>query len=172
MKFILLSPETSFTSSNCGKVKANLTTGIVEILDQHQVLIGRIVNQLVEYESVIQGENKLEKRYFAIKNAIFIVNTPENDSSNLELNKETLITVAAESGIEIGPNFSYDTYAKEYETKSLQLETELQRLKDIKTKEDPSFVGTDKLSSQKSLRLSSDLEFLKVLPLLAKSLKF
>jgi F0F1-type ATP synthase epsilon subunit len=173
MKFILLSPEISFTTSNCEKVRANLTTGVVEILNQHQVLIGRITNQLVEYEAVSQTENKSEKRYFAIKNAIFIVNTPESDSNTQDSNLETSITIAAERGLEITSSFSADFYVKEYEVKTIELENELQRLKDIKLKEDSNFiVNNENLFSQKSIRLSSDLEFLKTLPALAKGVKF
>jgi hypothetical protein len=160
MKFVLLSPELNFLYDST-KIRAQLTTGIVEILEQHQFLLGKINNELIEYETFI--DTKVEKRYFVVKDAVLIVNNPPIEKEISEIKKETYVYVTAKRGFEITPSFSSETINKEYEQKNLLLENELQRLKDT---------SSEKLVSTKTLLLESDLEFLKKVLSLSKSINF
>jgi hypothetical protein len=48
MLFLLNTPEYTNVQSNTTKVKVHLKNGVAEILDQHQDLMGRVENNIVE----------------------------------------------------------------------------------------------------------------------------
>lgn len=113
MFFLLATPQYNNSQSNITKVKVHLRNGIAEIFDQHQDLMGKVENNLIEIESF--SENKIEKSVFVLQDAVFIVSnqglntTPEN--------KETTVYIYAKNAKEISGNTSFDAYVAEYEKK-------------------------------------------------------
>ena len=84
MLFLLNTPEYTNVQSNTTKVKVHLKNGVAEILDQHQDLMGRVENNIVEIET--NFENKTEKNLFVLQDAVFIVSTKGLDK---KLDKKT-----------------------------------------------------------------------------------
>jgi len=125
MQFSLATPEDSKKIlSNATRVKVHLTTGIVEILDKHQDLLGKVNIDLLEVES--NDENKLEKSKFLLQDALVIV-------SNKGLNIETLETgvyIFAKRVLELTGNLPLDEFSKKVEQKSEKLVLEKQSLAD------------------------------------------
>ena len=48
MLFFLATPEYNQVQSNTTKIKVHLSSGVAEIYDQHQDLMGRVDNNLLE----------------------------------------------------------------------------------------------------------------------------
>ena len=69
MLFLLATPEYNNVQSNTTKVKVHLRSGVAEILEQHRDLMGKIDNNIVEIET--NFENKLEKIWFVLQDAVF-----------------------------------------------------------------------------------------------------
>ena len=78
MLFLLATPEYNNVQSNATKVKVHLRTGIAEILDNHQDLMGKVENNIVEIET--NFENKAEKFVFVLQDAVFIVSNKGLDA--------------------------------------------------------------------------------------------
>ncbi len=68
MLFFLATPEYNQVQSNTTKIKVHLSTGIAEILEQHQDLMGKIDNDIVEIET--NFDNKLEKSKYLVQKAL------------------------------------------------------------------------------------------------------
>ena len=86
MLFLLATPEYNNVQSNTTKVRVHLRSGIAEIFEQHQDLMGKIDNNIVEIET--NFENKLEKIWFVLQDAVFIVsNQKEGAASSAFENK-------------------------------------------------------------------------------------
>jgi F0F1-type ATP synthase epsilon subunit len=96
MLFLLNTPEYTNVQSNTTKVKVHLKNGVAEILDQHQDLMGRVENNIVEIET--NFENKTEKNLFVLQDAVFIVSTKGLDK---KLEKKTSVYVYAKNVKEI-----------------------------------------------------------------------
>jgi hypothetical protein len=71
MLFLLATPEYNNIQSNTTKVKVHLRNGVAEILEQHQDLMGKVENNLLEIET--NFENRLEKLLFVLQDAVFVV---------------------------------------------------------------------------------------------------
>ena len=71
MLFLLATPEYNNIQSNTTKVRVHLRNGVAEIFDQHQDLMGKIDNNILEVET--NFENKIEKLLFVLQDAVFIV---------------------------------------------------------------------------------------------------
>ena len=56
MLFLLATPEYNNVQSNTTKVRVHLRSGIAEIFEQHQDLMGKVDNNIVESET--NFENK------------------------------------------------------------------------------------------------------------------
>lgn len=65
MLFLLATPEYSNLQSNTTKVKVHLRSGVAEIFEQHQDLMGKVENNIIEIET--NFENKFEKVYLFFK---------------------------------------------------------------------------------------------------------
>ena len=113
MLFLLATPEYNNIQSNTTKVRVHLRNGVAEIFDQHQDLMGKVDNNIVEIET--NFENKVEKLLFVLQDAVFIVSNQGLDANADE--KGTGIYVYAKKVKEITSNMSVDEVAKEYEDK-------------------------------------------------------
>jgi len=159
MLFLLATPEYNKVQINTTKVKVHLRTGIAEIFDQHQDLMGKVENNIVEIET--NFENKLEKFLFILQDAVFIVSTKGLD----EEYKGTGIYIYAKSAREINSSFSIEDLAKQYEQKKTLLETQLQLVAGQLTTSQANILNS------KILLLKDDVEFLRKALLIVKGLK-
>jgi hypothetical protein len=160
MLFLLNTPEYTNVQSNTTKVKVHLKNGVAEILDQHQDLMGRVENNIVEIET--NFENKTEKNLFVLQDAVFIVSTKGLDK---KVDKKTSVYVYAKNVKEINSRLAIDEITKQYEKKVSLLETETLKL---------SAQNSEKLESSiksKIFMLNEDAEFLKKVLTLAKQPK-
>jgi hypothetical protein len=164
MFFLLSAPEYNKFQSNTTKIKVYLRNGIAEIFDQHQDLMGRVENNLIEVETIL--ENKLEKRVYVLQDAVFIVSTKGLEKEG-EI-KGTGVYVYARRVREVNKNTSLDEITKTYEQKSLQLEKEIQKYESIpdeKKKKDIIILNS------KTLLLRDEVEFLKRAIIIIKNFK-
>ena len=90
MMFIIDAPGLAYVQKNATKITGNLTSGVVQILNQHQELIGSIRSNLVEVET--DNENEVKKTVFFVKNSTFVVTT---------IRKETNVFVRADDTLQI-----------------------------------------------------------------------
>jgi hypothetical protein len=99
MLFLLATPEYNNIQSNTTKVKVHLRNGVAEILDQHQDLMGKVENNLLEIET--NFENKLEKFLYILQDGVFI-ETPGTaiECSNVGIEETSL----SDFSISIFPN--------------------------------------------------------------------
>ena len=65
MLFLLAAPEYNNVQSNTSKVRVHLRTGVAEIFDQHQDLMGKVENNIIEIETNFEG--KIEKFVFILQ---------------------------------------------------------------------------------------------------------
>ena len=155
MLFLLATPEYNNIQSNTTKVRVHLRNGVAEIFDQHQDLMGKIDNNIIEVET--NFENKIEKLLFVLQDAVFIVSNQGLDVNSD--NKGTGIYVYAKKVKEITSSVSVDEVSKEYEDKKTSLEMENQKL--------GSDEEENKAINSKIFVLKDEVEFLeKLLPLL------
>lgn len=119
MQFSLATPEDNKKIlSNATRVKVHLTTGIVEILDKHQDLLGKVSIDVLEVES--NDDNKSEKSKFILQEGLVIV-------SNKGLTVETAQTgvyVYAKRIVEWTTSLSIEEFSKKVEQKTAKLEIE------------------------------------------------
>lgn len=156
MLFLLATPEYNNVQSNTTKVRVHLRTGIAEIFDQHQDLMGKVENNIVEVET--NFENRFEKFLFVLQDAVFIVSNQGFDTDSENDDKQTSVYVYAKKVLEVNSKTSIDAITTEYEAKKSELEVELQKQ------------GSE-VSSSKILLLQEDTEFLKKSLSIIKGLK-
>ena len=161
MLFLLATPEYNNTQSNTTKVKVHLRSGIAEILDNHQDLMGKVENDIIEIES--NFENKIEKLSFVLQDAVFVVSNQGLDAT--ADNKNTGIYVYAKRAKEVGSNISLEEVTKQFETKNIELETEREKISSLNL--DPN----DKVISSKIILIQDELEFLKKVQAVVKGIK-
>jgi hypothetical protein len=129
MLFLLATPEYNNVKSNTTKVKVHLRSGVAEILEQHRDLMGKIDNNIVEIET--NFENKLEKIWFVLQDAVFIVSNQKSNSGNSAFeNNGTGVYIYAKRVKEINSSISMDELLKQYEQKKSLYEIEKQKLID------------------------------------------
>lgn len=160
MQFSLATPEdTKKNLSNATRVKVHLTTGIVEILDKHQDLLGKVSMDILEVES--NNDNKSEKSKFILQEGLVIVSTKGLDIETAQ----TGVYVYAKRILELTTSLSMEEFSKKVEQKSAKLELEKLLLADVT----PSGINTNTLKT-KVLLLEDELAFdKKVLALIKES---
>jgi hypothetical protein len=158
MLFLLATPEYNNIQSNTTKVKVHLRNGVAEILDQHQDLMGKVENNLLEIET--NFENKLEKLLFVLQDAVFIVSN-KGLETNIET-KGTGVYVYAKRVREITSSTSVDEIVKQYDLKNSELEKEVAKLET----ESNSVKANSKI-----FLLKEEVEFLKKAVTIIKGLK-
>ena len=82
MLFLLATPEYNNVQSNTTKVRVHLRNGVAEVFDQHQDLMGKVDNNIVEIET--NFEKKVEKLLFVLQDAVFIVSNQGLDANSDE----------------------------------------------------------------------------------------
>lgn len=159
MQFLLATSDYNNSQSNTTKVKVHLKNGVAEIFDQHQDLMGRVDNNIVEIET--NFENRIEKSLFVVQDAVFIVSS---QGLNVKAeNKGTSVYVYAKRVKEIPPNISLEEISKQYEKKKLDVEVETQKLTG-----DPK---SDRVINSRVFNLKDEVEFLKKVFLVVKEMK-
>ena len=161
MLFLLATPEYTNVQSNTTKVKVHLRNGIAEVFDQHQDLMGRIDNNLVEIET--NFENRLEKILFVLQDAVFVVSNKGLDP-NADV-KGTSIYVYAKRAKEIGSSVSLEDLSKQYQQKQTDLENETLKLTA------PGVSPTDFAINSKIFMLKEEALFLKKVVQIVKELR-
>jgi hypothetical protein len=159
MQFLLATPEYNNLQSNTTKVRVHLRNGVAEVFDQHQDLMGKVDNNIIEIET--NFENRIEKILFVLQDAVFIVSNQGLDI-NSENNKGTGVYVYAKRAKEITPNISLEEISKQYEQKQAFFEAE-----SIKLAAD----GVDQVVNSKLFVLKDEVEFLKKVVTVVKELK-
>jgi archaellum component FlaC len=159
MLFLLATPEYNNLQSNTTKVKVHLRNGVAEILDQHQDLMGKVENNLIEIET--NFENRLEKILFVLQDAVFIVSNKGLDPT--AENRGTGVYVYAKRVREITPNISLEEISKQYEQKNNELELENQKLS--------AGDSSNKTINSRIFLLKDEVEFLKKVLSIVKDLK-
>jgi F0F1-type ATP synthase epsilon subunit len=159
MLFLLATPEYSNLQSNTTKVKVHLRSGVAEIFEQHQDLMGKVENNIIEIET--NFENKFEKSLFILQDAVFVVSNQGLDTS--AETKGTGVYVYAKKVKEINSSISIDEVTKQYEQKLVELETENQKLATAE--------GNEKVINSKIFLLKDEAEFLKKVVTIVKEFK-
>jgi len=159
MQFVLATPEYNNSQSNTTKVKVHLRNGIAEIFDQHQDLMGKIDNNIIEIET--NFENRLEKILFVLQDGVFIVSNQGLDAT--AETKGTSIYVYAKRAREISSNISVEEISKQYEQKKAILDAETQKLTGNES--------TDKVINSKIFVLKDETAFLQKVLTVVKELK-
>ncbi len=164
MLFLLATPEYNNVQSNTTKVKVHLRSGVAEILEQHRDLMGKIDNNIVEIET--NFENKLEKIWFVLQDAVFIVsNQKSNSATSAFENNGTGVYIYAKRVKEINSSISIDELSKQYEQKNSLYEVEKQKLID------QNIEITDQTKNSNLLIIKEDVEFFKKVIAVVKEFK-
>ena len=164
MLFLLATPEYNNVQSNTTKVRVHLRTGIAEILDNHQDLMGKVENNIVEIET--NFENKLEKIWFVLQDAVFIVSNQKTaDSTSAFENVGTGVYIYAKRVKEINSSVSIDELLKQYEQKSNLYEVEKQKLLD------QNIDIADQTKNSNLLIINEEVEFLRKVISVVKEFK-
>ena len=150
----LATPEYNQTQSNTTKIKVHLSSGVAEILDQHQDLMGKIDNDLVEIET--NFDNKIEKSKYLVQEGVFVVSTKNTISANAT-STETGVYIYAKRAQEINSKVSLDDISKEYEIKKERLEKEEQKVSE--GGKEP--ITYDRVTNSKVFLLKEEVNFLK-----------
>lgn len=158
MLFLLATSEYNNVQLNTTKVRVHLRNGIAEIFDQHQDLMGKVENNLVEIET--NFENKIEKFSFILQDAVFVVSN-QGLEGTLE-HKGTGVYVYAKKVREINSDLSIDEITKQYDQKKVQLDGELEKVKENEE---------NKALNSKILLLKEDVEFLRRSLIIIKEIK-
>lgn len=157
MLFLLATPEYNNIQSNTTKVRVHLRSGIAEVFEQHQDLMGKIDNNLIEIET--NFENRLEKSLFVLQDAVFIVsNQKTNSTPSAFENQGTGVYVYAKRAKEINSNISLDEVTKQYDQKVSALEL---------VKQD----SDNPVNNSKTILLTEEVDFLKKVISVVKEMK-
>ncbi len=164
MLFLLATPEYNNIQSNTTKVRVHLRSGIAEIFEQHQDLMGKVDNNIVEIET--NFENKLEKIWFVLQDAVFIVSNQKGNATGSAFENEgTGVYIYAKRVQEINSSVSMEELSKQYEEKVKLFETEKQ-----------SLVGenidvSDETSNSKLMLIKDEIDFIKKVMAVVKDFK-
>jgi archaellum component FlaC len=158
MLFFLSTSEYSNVQNNTTRVKVHLTGGIAEILDQHQDLMGRIDNNIIEIDTFF--ENRLEKLLFVLQDAVFVVSN-KGLGADREKNK-TAVYVYAKRAKEISSNLTIDEVSKQYEKVTKKLEF-------FKEKQEKD--SENRILKSRILLIQEEADFLTKTMLVMKNLK-
>jgi hypothetical protein len=148
MLFLLATSEYNNVQLNTTKVRVHLRNGVAEIFNQHQDLMGKVENNLVEIET--NFENKIERFSFILQDAVFIVSN-QGLEGTLDY-KGTGVYVYAKKVREVTSNLSIDEISKQYEQRKAELDIQMEKLSETKD---------NKALNSKILLLKEDVEFLR-----------
>jgi F0F1-type ATP synthase epsilon subunit len=158
MLFLLATPEYNNVQSNTTKVKVHLRSGVAEIFEQHRDLMGKIDNNIVEIET--NFENKLEKIWFVLQDAVFIVSNEKTSQ-----NTGTGVYIYAKRVKEINSAISIEELSKQYEQKINLFDNQKQLLID------QNIDISDTTKNSKLVLIQEEVEFLKKVISVVKEFK-
>jgi hypothetical protein len=142
----------------------HLRSGIAEIFEQHQDLMGKIDNNIVEIET--NFENKLEKIWFVLQDAVFIVSNQKGDSAASAFENEgTGVYIYAKRVKEINSSVSMEELSKQYDEKVSLFEAEKQKLVD------ENIDVSDETSNSKLMVIKDEIDFIKKVMAVVKDFK-
>ena len=160
----LATPEYNNVQSNTTKVRVHLRSGIAEIFEQHQDLMGKVDNNIVEIET--NFENKLEKIWFVLQDAVFIVSNQKGDSAASAFENEgTGVYIYAKRVKEINSSVSMEELSKQYDEKVSLFEAEKQKLVD------ENIDVSDETSNSKLMVIKDEIDFIKKVMAVVKDFK-
>ena len=176
MLFFLATPEYNQVQSNTKKIRVHLSSGVAEIYEQHQDLIGKVDNDIIEIEANL--ENKVEKLKYVVQDGVFIVSTKNTISVDAQ-STETGVYIYARRVKELNSKTSLDEISKEYELKKERLEKEEQKAAELKDSLPQVNSTTGKSTTtttlaplnSKLILLKEEVAFLKKVILVIKELK-
>jgi F0F1-type ATP synthase epsilon subunit len=171
MLFLLATPESNIVETKTTKIRVHLSSGIAEILEDHQDLMGKIDNDVVEFET--NFDNKVETAKYLVQQGVFVVSTKNTISANSKI-PETAVYVYGKRIFEVNSKIKVllDDISKEFEEKNIifqKEEQEIQLLKD--EKKGQPLNSYELMKSSNFLLLKQDLEFLKKVIFIIKQLK-
>jgi hypothetical protein len=124
--------------------------------------MGKIDNNIVEIET--NFENKLEKIWFVLQDAVFIVSNQKDTDSAFE-SEGTGVYVYAKRVKEINSSVSIEELSKQYEEKVNLFETEKQSLVD------QNIDITDQTNNSKLMVIKDEVDFLNKVMAVVKDFK-
>ena len=164
MLFLLATPEYNNVQSNTTKVRVHLRSGIAEIFEQHQDLMGKVDKYIVEIET--NFENKLEKIWFVLQDAVFIVSNQKGDSAASAFENEgTGVYIYAKRVKEINSSVSMEELSKQYDEKVSLFEAEKHKLVD------ENIDVSDETSNSKLIVIKDEIDFIKKVMAVVKDFK-
>lgn len=169
MYFFLSSPEYKNWQNNVLKVNVHLTSGIAQILENHQDLLGKVENNFVEIEN--NFENKLEKLKFILQDGVFIVSRKGLESEGMS------VYIYAKRAYELNSGLSTNSIIQECEKSKKLLEFECG--KRVNFESDLTIQGLSKEEIEKRrkrletsiLTIEKDISFFETTLSLVKQLK-
>jgi uncharacterized protein YecA (UPF0149 family) len=168
MLFFLATPESSIIETKTSKIRVHLSSGVAEIFENHQDLMGKIDNDFIEFET--NFDNKSEVGKYLLHLGVFVVST-KNSIIKEPQSTETAVYVYAKRVFEISSKnkSSLDSISKEYEIKRILLEEEEQKEAE-KVEQKPEV--TPKITTYSNLfLLKEEVNFLKKIINVMKEIK-
>jgi len=172
MLFFLATPESSIIQTKTTKIRVHLSSGIAEILEEHQDLMGRIDNDVVEFE--LNLDNKVEISKYLVQEGVFVVST-KNTLSATSQGPETAVYVYGKRIFEINSKTknSLDEISKEFENKLNLLQLEEQKMSDDQNKKEGNDISAsyELVKTSNFLLLQQEVDFLRKVITVLKEFK-
>ena len=126
--------------------------------------MGKVDNNIVEIET--NFENKLEKIWFVLQDAVFIVSNQKGDSAASAFENEgTGVYIYAKRVKEINSSVSMEELSKQYDEKVSLFEAEKQKLVD------ENIDVSDETSNSKLMVIKDEIDFIKKVMAVVKDFK-
>ncbi|MBC7556674.1 MAG: hypothetical protein H7195_06900, partial [Chryseobacterium sp.] len=126
MFFQVTNLDENNVQTNTTKIRANLRNGVTEFLEGHTDMLGRIDNDIVLTESIVEG--RTIKKEFLIQSGVLIVS---NGGLNPEAPKGTYVLVHSKEIVELTGTIDekkLNDLVIKLEKKTLELEKELAKI--------------------------------------------
>lgn len=169
MLFFLATPESSIIETKTSKIRVHLSSGVAEVFENHQDLMGKIDNDFIEFET--NFDNKSEIGKYLLHLGVFVVST-KNSIIKEPKSTETAVYVYAKRVFEISSKnkSSLDSISKEYETKKILLEEEEQKEAE-KAEQKPGVIPESININSNLFLLKEEVNFLKKIIVVMKEVK-
>ena len=169
MLFFLATPESSIIETKTSKIRVHLSSGVAEVFENHQDLMGKIDNDFIEFET--NFDNKSEIGKYLLHLGVFVVST-KNSIIKEPKSTETAVYVCAKRVFEISSKnkSSLDSISKEYETKKILLEEEEQKEAE-KAEQKPGVIPENININSNLFLLKEEVNFLKKIIVVMKEVK-
>ncbi len=156
MQVRIITDKSVYVQTDVIRVLTQVSSGLIEIYNGHQDLIGSIVSGFLEVR--FTKDNKIENKYFAVRDGVIVVTNGNIVGSQGDEYDQTRINVFASKLKEIGTDFPVAKMQKELDKKiekSQKLEEEINQIMDKNPEK-----STQKLED-KLMLLFEEIDFLK-----------